>query len=552
MHAVLITLLSALTLSSGCSKNSPAQAIDQAVMQLEVYSKSRSVVFSGTPDPDVPNAKAKQQEIRRISSEQQQQFKAAMENLKNLANEPVEDNIQAKDAARVKTLLAAMQLYVSNGVVNELTLFDSQFVGLQEKINNTCIQIEQIKQEQEKIQPANYDQPINQSKLVITEVEKARELTDSQIKKLSAVIEKLQVRLKGLQEQRDTLNTKIGDISDKINTVSGEEAVRLQKIVGELEQARFKILVEIEKLTAGPMELPPELQVEVGTQKLQQIGGLKQLDQQKQQLLSQLKSIEQASASQKAFLNNLQQQVQIVSQKGAKLAQQLDAQTAVLKSQLKAMEELVNKRNALQRKADSEAQAAGRYAQQAGTDLKRYLGAVSQAKSSAAAGAEDNILKNAEGLDSLEFTIGNVTVSSQLNRAKIMSMTMRLMETLSPVIKRSQALTALPSELAKTAESAQATYTKMAKELSNALNQALGQYESVNKKASRGNFQTVVGTSLATAYNQASLLLPEKKQEFTAKANALLEKIVAAPTAGSSADDPLTLPAKELKKELSM
>jgi len=549
--SAVLLLLASFILFVGCSKNPTEQVIDQAVMQLEVYSKSRSVVFAGTPDSDVPDSRTAQQKIRQVSSEQQQAFKRAMEDLRTVAEAPVEDNLQARDGARVKSLLAAMQLYVANWAVDDVTLFDSRFFALGEKINTTCIEMERLKQEQAKMQPVNYDAAIAHSKQVIDELTKAKSLNESQLKKLTEVIANLKTRLAGAIKQRDDLGTKIGEIADKVNTVPGSEGVRLQKMVGELERERFKVLLEIERLTAGPMELPPELQAEVGTQKLKEIGGLKQLEQEKLLLESRVKSATESLASQETYLKNLTQQVSIAVQKGSQLAKRLDELTAVLKGQLKGMDELMARRNDLSTKAMSATQTAMRTAQAASSDLKRFVGAVSQAKSKVPSGVDDDTIKGAEAMDSLEFSVAQVAVNAQLGRARILSATLRLIDTVVPVIKRGQQLTALPEALAKFVAEAPATQATIEKDLPEVLNKALTQYDSVNKKAARGNLQTVVGTSLALAFSQAAELLPAKKGEYETKANEVLDKIMTAPAGGATeSQDPLMQPAKELKREL--
>ncbi len=550
----------------GCGGNSVDQALNQAVTQLEIFSKSRSVVFWGTPatelsDSDLANlpgagrAKQNQQEIRKIVSEQQNNFKQAMDNLKRFADVSEVNNLQARDRARVGGLLAAMLVYRANWGVDGLGLFDNGLIDLNNKIQMVCIEMEQLKAQQVMVQPSNYDQAVNQSKAAIAELKKGEEKTAGQLKKVTTAITRLNESLASTIKQRDALVAKVGQLSEKLNVVPAQKALDMQKIIGDLERERFKVLIQIERLQAGPMELPAELPVQVGDQTLKEIGGIKQLEQEKLFLETRLKFTRDSIGSQETYLKSLEQQMKISGEKGTQLAKRLDGLTVQLKEYLKAMDEVVSQRAGLVGKAEADAQSGAKYAQQADKDLKQFTDAVGQAKSKAGPGVEDNYLKGAQEFESLGYTVGNIYVNAQLDKAKIVAGSLRFIGTLVPILKRAQPFGGLPAGLGKFVEGAPAEEKNLNENLSKALDQAVRQYDAVYKKASRGTMQGVVGTSLALALTQAAGLMPQKAKDFLAQAKEILNKIVpSSPTGGTGAEqtDPLLAPARQLKQELGL
>jgi hypothetical protein len=298
------------------------------------------------------------------------------------------------------------------------------------------------------------------------------------------------------------------------------------------------------------MELPDELQVQLDNQLLKDIAGLKQLDQEKNLLETRLKSIAEAVDAQEAYLKSLQEQVRISEQKSRELAQRMDNLTVRLKDNLKDLDDLVAKREDLARKARIDAQSAEKYAKQADADLKRYVSAVSQAKTQLSPGREDNFLKGVEGLETLEFSIGNILTSAQLNKAKVDAVSIKFIQTLNQILKRSQPFMILPQNLEKFSKDAPANEKTLSENLTNILDQTIKQYEALNNKAARGNFKTVVGTSLALALNDAAALLPQKSSEYLTKAKEVLDKI--APAGAPTEQDQSLVPAKQLRQELGL
>jgi len=522
--------------------------MNQAMTELEMFSRSRSVVFSGTTPVEVPGPR--QQQIKQITTEQQQSFKQAMDDLRKIADEPVENNRQARNGFRVKTLMSAMLVYQANWVLDDLGLFDSRMIDLKEKTRLVLIKLEQLKSEQTMELPANYAPPIELSQSQIAKLKESHKKISGQLEKMNNVIAKITGMLDDAVKRRDALNIKVGDLTEKLNIVPAAEAVKLQKMIGDLERERFKVLIEIEKLTAGPMELPAELQVQLDNQQLKEISGLKQLDQEKNLLETQLKSTQEGIDAQEAYLKSLQEQVRISEQKGRELAQRMDNLTARLKDDLKDLDELAAKRDDLARKAKTEAQSAEKYAKQANDDLKRYISAVSQAKSQLSPGRDDSVLNSTEGLETLEFTIGNFLMSAQLDKAKVDAASIKFIQTLAPILKRSQPFMTLPQNLEKFFQEASTNEKTLLDELAKILDQTIRQYEAVNNKAARGNFKTVVGTSLALALNKAAALLPQKSSEYLTKAKEVLDKI--APAGATVESDQSLVPAKQLRQELGL
>jgi uncharacterized phage infection (PIP) family protein YhgE len=564
-YPVLVTILLAVMFLPGCGGSTVDQSLHQAVTQLEIFSKSRSVVFWGTPSAELSDddlaklsgagrTKQNQQEIRKIVTEQQNNFKQAMDNLKQFADASESNNLQAWDRSRAGSLLAAMLVYRANWGVDELALFDSRLIDLKNKIQMTCIEIEQLKAQQVMVQPSNYNQAVDQSKAAIAELKKGEEKTAGQLQKLNTAITRLSEALANTIKQRDALVAKVGQLSEKLNVVPAQKALDIQKIIGDLERERFKVLIQIERLQSGPMELPAELPVQVGEQTLKEIGGIKQLEQEKLFLETRLKFLKESIGSQETYLKSLQQQMQISGEKGTQLAKRLDSLTARLKEYLKAMDDALSQRATLVGKAEADAGSGAKYAQQADKDLKQFIGAVDQAKSKVPPGVQDNYLKGSQEFDSLGYTVGNIYVNAQLDKAKVISSSLRFMKVLVPILKRAQPFGGLPAGLGKFVENAPAEEKKLGEDLPRVLDQAVKQYDAVYKKASRGTMQGVVGTSLALALNQAAGLMPQSAKEFLAKAKEILDKIVPASTggAGSEQSDPLLAPARQLKQELGL
>jgi hypothetical protein len=550
---------------TGCGGPSVDQAVNQALTQLEIFSKSRSVVFWGTPVTELSEkdlsglagagkARQNQQEIRKLVTEQQDNFKQAMDNLKQFADADAGNNLQARNRGRAGGLLSAMLVYRANWGLDELGLFDSRLIDLKNKIQMVCIEMEQIKAQQVMVQPAMYDQAINQSKTGIAALKKNLEKTTGQLGKLNTAITRLKEALAGEIKQRDVLVAKVGELSEKLNIVSPERALAMQRIIGDLERERFLVLIRIERLTAGPKDLPAELPVQVGDLTLKKIGGIKQLEQEKLFLETRLKFLNESIGSQETYLKSLQQQMGISGEKGVQLAQRLDKLAARLKEYLKVLEAALSERARLVAKTEADAQAGAKYALQADKDLKQYLEAVEQAKSKVPPGVEDNFLKGSQELETVGYTLGNIYVNAQLDKAKVISSSLRFAQTLVPILKRAQPLAGLPAELGKFIENAPAEEKKLGEDLPRTLDQAVKMYDAVYKKSARGTMQGVVGTSLALALNQAAGLSPKNADEFLAKAKEILNKIVPVSPGGAGPDqmDPLLVPARQLKQELGL
>ena len=235
---------------------------------------------------------------------------------------------------------------------------------------------------------------------------------------LEKVINDLEIKVNDLGKQRDDLIARIGELSARQPNVPAQEALDLQKQIADLETQRFEVLMKLESLTVGPMTLPEDQQVMIGDRKLENITGLRQLNFEKNFLETRKEKIAQAVDSQEMYLKNLQQQVDITSQKGQQLTKELDRLNTVLKNDLQQMEETASARNTLFAKAGSDMSAASRYAQQAESDLKQYIAAVNEAASQVTDG-EDPFLKEAKSIESLQLSIGETRAAALLMTARL-------------------------------------------------------------------------------------------------------------------------------------
>jgi len=554
-------LLSIFWLMGGCGQKSaekPAnveQAIAQAITQLEVYSGSRTVTLWGHPTlspKEVAGGQNEYQKILQTSEAQDKAFKESLDNLKQYADREAANNREAKWSAFAKWLAGAMLLYRGELVISEIGLTDARHIDVKDRVRQTCVEIEQIKSQEKLIGREHYTEVIGQSQTVIAELKKKQDITQSKMALLTTAIEKLNGQLADLTRQRDNLASRIGVLTAKLGTVSAKEGVGVQKQINRLEDERFKIVVAMEKLSSGPMDLPKDLPVTIDNEPLKTIGGLHQLTQEKARLQARLQGIQDGIKAQESYLKSVEQQVRISDQKKQQLTQRLDVLVPRLKEQLTALDEVVSQRGRLVSQAKGDIQLSSRYAQQADSDLKRFLGAVSEA-ANARSGVEDNYLNELKGLDVLSFSIGYVQASAQLDLAKIMADTLVYTRALAPILQQSKSCAALPAGLLTFVQESADTEKKIKEDLPMMVDRVVNQYQSLYNKASRGNLQPVIGTHLASILFEASILLPDQSAKYISQAKELLAKIIPPPAAGmAESQDPLLAPAKKLRQVMGI
>jgi hypothetical protein len=554
---VIAFLLSFVTLLlGGCgqesSKNTDTaeQAIDQAIAQLEIYGNSHAVTFSGFVEPKFDDAQTRKalQAIHEESDRQVRDYDLVLENLKKFADKPVEKKIDAKMAAFTKWLTSVMLSYRGQVVMDRLKIDESRTQDIKNKVLLTSLEIEHLKSRQGLIKPENFDEAIAQSQAVIADLQKVAALTDSQLVALEKVINDLEIKVNDLGKQRDDLIARIGELSARQPNVPAQEALDLQKQIADLETQRFEVLMKLESLTVGPMTLPEDQQVMIGDRKLENITGLRQLNFEKNFLETRKEKIAQAVDSQEMYLKNLQQQVDITSQKGQQLTKELDRLNTVLKNDLQQMEETASARNTLFAKAGSDMSAASRYAQQAESDLKQYIAAVNEAASQVTDG-EDPFLKEAKSIESLQLSIGETRAAALLMTARLKLMQRNYLDTVVPILKRSAQFAELPETLETLAQTSQDDLETLNQERVSSIDNMISQYETLYRNAARSNLKSVVGTHYTLALYQATKLNPEGSVEYQAKAREILSQIA---PAADAPDDPALKPIKELRRLLEL
>lgn len=567
-YASLLLLVSPVAFLLGCGEKPADPAINKALTQLDLFSRSRAVVFRGIPaveltdkdidrlGPTAARARKNQQEIKEISARQQEQFKQALDELKRVADEPAETPEQNRQAARAQTLLAAMYAYLAGWEIDNLGLFDTGFINLKNQIRALCIKMEFLQAEQAGIDPKRYDALIDENNAIIRKWQARAQAAEADLKTFDRALKSLNAQLADAIKRRDILNVKIGEITDRLNTVSPARAYELQKKnVQDLETERFKVLIEIEKLSAGPMTLPPELEATLDNQPVKDISGIKQLEQQKRQLETRLQRYREALAAQDRHLKEVTKQKEFAGQQSRQIARQLDNLTKLVKENLSTLDDLVVQRTTLESKTEAQIQNTIAYAQKARQNLTQFLGAVSAAKSAvASSGRDDPILKSQSEYSNLEFTIGKILINGQLDRARIRAQQLHFLEALEPILQRAQKAADLPVTLAKTLKTAPETRKTLATALDGDLKAALAQYRQVVDKArsTRGDLYTVVATSYALALNRAAGLAIDNATGYRDEARTIIDNVTvpggAAP--GGTSSDPLLIPVEQLKRDL--
>jgi hypothetical protein len=552
---VVFIFLSVLTLVvSGCGGDSTPkttdQAISQAVSQLEIFGNSRTVTLWGHEEAVLPAGslgKSAQQDVQQIGEQQKKDFSQSLAQLKTFADEPVKDNRKAKTSAFAKWLVAAMELYQGQMAVDQANLLEARQVNLKDQVLVSCLAFGQIKEQQANISPANYESAINQSQNVIAQLKKVLEVTRAQLAKVDSAIKGLNGELAEAEKQRDALNVEVGKLAAKLTSVPARQAVEVQRQINALEAKRFAVLVSIEKYQSGPLSLPEKYQVEVGDRKLTDVRGLTQMEAEKAFLATRVSKAEEGIEAQDAYRKNLQQQMAIAGQKGQQLAKELDELDGRMKVELEGLSQMVSQRAALRDQADKALKSAVRYAQQSENDLKQYIAAVSQAESGLS-GRDDPYLKEVKAVDDLAYSIGNIRVNAQLTLARLQADEIGFVEQMSSILSQCQAQASLPSNLDALVKEGQADLTTKKKELAETVESVISKYESLYKGSARSSFKPMVGTQLGLAFYKASSLVPEKSEEYLAKAKEVLGQVVGEGEAGVA--DSNLVPARKLQRVL--
>jgi hypothetical protein len=361
-------------------------------------------------------------------------------------------------------------------------------------------------------------------------------------------IKALNAELVKVEKERDNLNVQVGQLTGKLANVPAAEGVKLQKQINDLEKKRFAVLVEIQKLQAGPLAVPKEFSVIVDTRKLTEVNGISQLEAEKAFLETRVTKTQEGINAQETYLKNLQQQMTIAEQKGQELAKQLTASSERLKTDLQALSTLVSERSGMMSKADKDLNGSVKWMQQADSDLKRYLSAVQQAGSNAA--GEDAFLKSAQGLDELGYSIGSIRADAQLAQVRLKSDNIQFMESVISILQNCQSFSTLPENLSAILKDGPAQVKAMKEDQAKSVESVVTQYESLYRSAGRSPLKPIIGAGMAEALSQAASLVPEKSKDYLAKAKEILGQVLPEGTAANS--DPLLVPAKKLQQSLSL
>lgn len=550
----IMLLFSVLTLMGGCgqkpdkSTDTAEEAIDQAVRQLEIFGKSHAVTLGGTleptfNDPSVQNAR---QKVNTVSDQQVKDYDLVLDNLKKFADRPIEKKADAKTGAFTKWLTGSMLLYRGQISLDWLKIDESRSQALRDKILLTSLEIEHLKAQQGLIKPENFDQAIAQSQEVTAGLQKVATQVDSQLKGVQTAIDQLKIQIADLSKQRDALVAQVGELTAQQPNVSAQQALDLQKQIADLEAKRFDVLVKLESLTGGPMTLPADMPVVIGDRKLENINGLKQLENEKKLLEIRQEKTAQAIESQEMYLKNLKQQVSVTSQKGKQLDEELDRLNTVLKEDLQAMDQSVTAHNKRVEKAKADLSSAARYAQQADSDLKQYLAAVNEAASQVTSG-EDPFLKDAKAIESLQFSIEETRAQALLLMARLKAAQIAYLNSLAPILARSSELMEVPGSLQTLVKTSKESLKTLKEELASTIGNMVSQYETMYRSAGRSNLKSTIGTHYTLALYQAAVLNPKEAAEYQAKAKEVLGQVAPGPS-----DDPSLKPIKELRQMLKL
>jgi flagellar biosynthesis chaperone FliJ len=559
--------MSCLVFVIGCggknaSTSRAQKAIDNAVRQLEVFNRSRTVTFFSedqlklTSDDlvklkDVPTGKAleAQQTIQTISDRQLDEFNQSIDQLKTLVDDE-NQTMSSRTRAILRTLLSSMLNYRSFWSVNELLMTDTKLLQPARNIHLLCIELERLKSQHALIQPAADLELINSSEKAIADLKAEKEKTSSALAKVNKGLDMLQTRLKSLIEQRDTLANKIATLGATLNTISAKDAVDLQKTINTLETKQFAVTVQIEKFKAGPMPLPEEIQLTVGESYAENTAGIAGFQRAKELLEVQTKQIESSISSQSDYLEILKKQMKISEDKSAQLTGQQERLTLQLKNSLSELGVSFTVRQKIQSAADADIQLSLRQSQLADSDLKKYLGAIRDAESQNTSGQENPFLKQAKDIEILGYSIACDQADAQITRCSVIHAKIKFLEAFLPLLKRSEVWTVFQENMSAMMQDGPKQIESLKTELTTISTSTLNQYQSAYKSSQQGNFKSVVGTRLAWILYKVSLFQPDKAKEYQSEAKKLLNEISPASAGGNVQPDRMTLASKELQQLL--
>ncbi len=566
--SVLVLSLSTLFLLAGCGNSGPdkaGKAIDNAVRQLEQFSSSHQVSWYGEPAVDLSKVgnigkvkgvslskgQSAQKTLKGIAKTQLDDFDQAMEQLKSVADKTPGNEAEGKTIAIAKGLYAEMLVYKAGWAADRLLLADSASLGERSQIRGLCLQIEALRSNKPFLSPKQYKEAIYKSHASIRLMQKLASIAKGQSKQVIQARATLHSRLQAAIKKRNLLNETIGNVTRQMANASAKRALTLQKKIAKLEDKRFDVLVRIQKLRTGPIDLDKPINIGIPghSEILKRVCGIQQLDQERKRLEIRVRKVVQAIESQKVYLRNLYEQIRINGIKSKQLAERLDKLTAELKSRLENFSTILAERNKISRTAMQNIAGARKSAKQAESILKKYFSAVKDASASLKPGTTSDFLTEAKKASPLELSPGSTIVKANLIKAKVIAENLQAARWTNEILGQAGKLTGLSKPLTEALKQSPNDQKQLKTELTKVLEDTLKSCASAAKRA-RGDSEILLKTQQAAVLYQASVLIPARRAEFIAKAKSILDEVV--PKSEQSTTSQILLPAISLKRTLAM
>jgi len=566
---VVCPLIVGLLFMGGCLEESTRKsvklvddAMGEALKQLEIFGGSRTVVMwaeepaelsdeqlQALKDVSPTKAKADQQKIKELTSKEVAAFNAALDKLEQvLGNTPPEAANTSKSIALAQGLAAEMRAYRATWAIDKYKLAEKTVLASQEKVRGLALEIKALEAEQSQLAKQTLTEPMGQAQKAIDDFQKAQKVAQGQLQRIDGAIEHLEALLKDATRRRDDLNLQITKLTNQLSRLGAEQAVSVQKKVNTLEAKRFRVSVQIDKLKAGPFQLPPEQTVELTGRELTTIAGLEQLRHEREILQQRTEKIEQAIDAQTKHVNDLQAQAKINVQKGQTVAARIDALEKALEQAIGALSDDLDQSSKLAEEGEKHLARARKYGDQAQRSAKQYFNAVRTASQGLKPGTKDYFLDEAQAAAPIGLVFDDIIVEVMLTKADVLAQRMRQLQSLPGVLETAKKYLQ-QEDLSKYLEEAETKSQELADELKKSIEDSIQISEAMRKRAKSAELQLVYSAKLAAVCYRVSTLGTDQSAQYLDQAKQICQELL---EKNPNPEDPLAGPVFQLKRILGI
>lgn len=433
--AILIAVMSVLYIPTGSAE---ASSIDKKIEQaLYLFQK-----FSGSHAAYWYIDDSRWTATRDKINSQIEEFEKTIKALDKAAEKDQKGPAAGISKAIAKLISAQMKIFSGTLKLHKIKREHHDLYSKAEKIiwlaNNAKI----IESYKNSLDPQLYIKEKEAAEKIKMLLEEKKKTIEKQIQTIDNYIKQLSQQRKDKIEKAQNLNVEIGKLSSKALSASAKEALTIQKKIIDLENARQRITEAIEKLTAGPYELPKPLTIGIESSRtLTVIGGITQLEQEKAILHTKLDAIKAQIAIQDRFIDYLETQKDLIYKQQTTSNERTDELKKDIKANIDIFTEMIKVRADITKAAELDIDSALKDTDLASSYLNNYLQNVSVSQ------ANNTLLEEIKGFNSLRSAILSARVDTLLLKAELISTNSSDFKILSKLLDTISGLIDLPDSL---------------------------------------------------------------------------------------------------------